>query len=1499
MMKILSVLAGLILASITPASANVFILQSPTAQGAAVPVISNVGGSVDYVAGGPVVVADSGQDIALTCACITLTSATVQITAGQFTGDVLNAAPLAGLTATYSYPTLTISGTAQLGAYVSVLNSVTYSSSNADPTNSGANLTRTLTWNVVNGSTPSSSPTSTINISNPFPPPTLTASGSISTFTALGSPVALDGGITVTCTCTTLTSATIDIGTGLLGGDILDTGTLGTLTQAYDTASGTLTLTGTATLAVYQTAFRSITYSSLLTDPTNNGADLTRQITWTAFNNTDSGTLQGVVNVQPQSAPAIALAQNNTVLYTGGGAAVVLNGNLTVTCSCANLTSATLTLSSGHFTGDALNVSASLGITPVFNATTGVLTLTGTTTVANYQTLMRTITYSNSSGDPSNGGLNATRTATWVAFNSTNGSAPISTTIDVFIAGQPSWAMTGAAVALNPATSQAWVSGIGVGPISSQLTVTRATQETCYGGTAPNYVIYAAANVACTTPTGMAVWPAYRNYLISPNDVSAGQWTAYVNPTGTGRSVAVVGNSVLDPTGVTSQAAKVTVARDTTGISTFVTNNQIDAPGGLYSAGLWLQADASDPSSIGKQIQFGFLSSAGYNVHNIVLPATWTWFPFYNLANVTSCSSATQTCQFQVGLTNQAGTGGSANSTLAATFDVWGTELNAGGYVFPTQANSSVTGVDNIAVQAGSALETALTGPASSIIMNSSLGVSSSPTTPVTATLVDSNGVTLLGEASDNTLVTNLGLTARTSNVGVWSGPVVEGYSRDSSGRSLAMNSLIVYHDLQQTVVGKPLYLGSTLGSSNFFTGYLGTMNVFNTRVPDSLLGVTGTGTDYYFAAAGNDSNPCTLAAPCQSITKANSIGMVTNDTMNFNGGDTFTGCLAMIGGVNVNATRTTPLTIQSYGTGQATLTPNCTASLSQTAIMTIRNADGIIVNNLKFVGDAPGNVAYGILLECPDRSMAHGNITIENSFFTGINHAASPNNYSASISAFTGVVSNPYYQCDHLVALNNTDAGATSAATDSVFINQPGYACAHQWDAVQGNLIYNLGGLVNAPTSYFDGSGVVMNGACPAGSLSIIAPGGASANHAAGAGAGAIIQFNVVHDLSANQSACGSSFGLWTNGTDTGIIRLNEVYNMLGTAGCDKGAYDMDGGTTNNIVERNYSHNNFGPCLLFFGGSGGVGNSTNNTARWNICDGDGVHTLQPVNYAGSGQLSYNYNNTVAGSPTAASIVNFTNCATTGSLLANNIIISRSASLQNFFNMGTGTNICQPGPTGGLTITHNDWWPAGTGSFRYAWIDDQGSVGTITGSISGTTLSAASATGVIKNGMMITGTGIPASTYIRTCTAAGVATNGTCTTYPQTMTISQSANVGSEAIAATAAAYTFANQQLLLHETGGLNVNPLFVNPYQNTTCNTTVNSPGPQAGNCPAGMHLQSGSSLHAPAGAVLTSQPFNLPINNGGGTWSPTGSQGTKDYWGNNLPCPTVGGFPIGAEC
>ena len=122
--------------------------------------------------------------------------------------------------------------------------------------------------------------------------------------------------------------------------------------------------------------------------------------------------------IQTTNAAPTVTTTGTALTYTENGAATAVDGALTVTDSdSTNLVSATVSITSGFVSGqDVLAFTNQNGITGSWNASTGVLTLTGSASVANYQTALRSITYVNTSDNPST-------TARTVSFVVNDGSA--------------------------------------------------------------------------------------------------------------------------------------------------------------------------------------------------------------------------------------------------------------------------------------------------------------------------------------------------------------------------------------------------------------------------------------------------------------------------------------------------------------------------------------------------------------------------------------------------------------------------------------------------------------------------------------------------------------------------------------------------------------------------------------------------------------------------------------------------------------------------------------------------------------------------------------------------------------------------------------------------------------------------------------------------------------------------------------------------------------------
>ena len=390
------------------------------------------GDSATFIIGGAPVVADggltatdtSGQDLA---------GATVKITSGFFAGDTL-AADTNGTNITASYDgngTLTLSGVDTPANYQRVLETVAFSSSNADPTNGGADMQRGLTWTVTDGNLASNAATSTVIM---HAPPTLDAgAGATATFLGGSGPVTLDGTLTISDVDpnATLSGATVTI-EGAISGDALNFTAANGIAGTYDAATGTLSLAGTASVASYQAALDSVTYSfnPSNADPTAGSGNVVRTVSWSvsdgvANSNPATSTLDSV-HVAPTVVPDAAAT------FTGGGPAVTLDGGMTVSDSDSSdtLLSATVAIQ-GAIAGDTLNFANTGTITGSYDATTGVLTLSGAASVADYQAALNSVTYSFATGgDPTGGGSHTARSISWSVFDGVANSNVATTSLE-------------------------------------------------------------------------------------------------------------------------------------------------------------------------------------------------------------------------------------------------------------------------------------------------------------------------------------------------------------------------------------------------------------------------------------------------------------------------------------------------------------------------------------------------------------------------------------------------------------------------------------------------------------------------------------------------------------------------------------------------------------------------------------------------------------------------------------------------------------------------------------------------------------------------------------------------------------------------------------------------------------------------------------------------------------------------------------------------------------
>ena len=250
--------------------------------------------------------------------------------------------------------------------------------------------------------------------------PMLTAAASIEYVVGAAS-VTLDAGLSISDSeSTSLIGAAVSIGAGFLAGDALSVGSPQTgIASSYNAATGVLTLSGTASLAAYQTELDSVTFASPgATSPS-------RTITWSVNDGVTTST-PASSSVSVSSVPPV-LTAGASVKYVAGEAPVTLDAGLSIGDSeSTSLIGAAVSIGAGFLAGDALSVgSPQTGIASSYNAATGVLTLSGTASLAAYQTELDSVTFASPSA------TSPSRTITWSVNDGVTTSTPASSSVSV------------------------------------------------------------------------------------------------------------------------------------------------------------------------------------------------------------------------------------------------------------------------------------------------------------------------------------------------------------------------------------------------------------------------------------------------------------------------------------------------------------------------------------------------------------------------------------------------------------------------------------------------------------------------------------------------------------------------------------------------------------------------------------------------------------------------------------------------------------------------------------------------------------------------------------------------------------------------------------------------------------------------------------------------------------------------------------------------------------
>jgi len=361
--------------------------------------------------GNPVSIGD--VDLSILDPDSNIVSATITITTGKDLADVLVAGsmPVGIMASSYNSTTgvLTLNGSASVASYEAAIRAIYFDSTNL------TNATqRSITVVVNDGVVDSNVATTTVSIlgatagvpvldldANDSSGATITAYQGKFTVGA-GTVAIADTDVLINdSNSTNMTGATITL-TNFKANDVLAAGTLpaGITASAYNAATGVITLSGSATIASYQDAIRAITFNTSSTDMT------ARTINVRVTDGTNNSNT-AVSTISMNRAPTLDLDGNNSTTtgsdyittYTdGGGAVAVADIDISVADLDGTLMSASITITNPK-AGDVLTVGTlPTGIMATVSGNT--VLLSGAATPADYQTAIRAVSFSNSTGTP-------------------------------------------------------------------------------------------------------------------------------------------------------------------------------------------------------------------------------------------------------------------------------------------------------------------------------------------------------------------------------------------------------------------------------------------------------------------------------------------------------------------------------------------------------------------------------------------------------------------------------------------------------------------------------------------------------------------------------------------------------------------------------------------------------------------------------------------------------------------------------------------------------------------------------------------------------------------------------------------------------------------------------------------------------------------------------------------------------------------------------------------
>lgn len=299
--------------------------------------------------------------------------------------------------------TLSLTGTDTVADYQAALRNVTFHNTSATPDTTAI---RTIEFQATDGFLTSNVVTRQLAVFATIAPPVLSGVSGTGTYGENNPALIIAGNLIASdSSSSNLQSATVSF-TNWQAEDRVNFNNIfalhHTFIQNLATHTATLAITGAASIDHYQTLLRSVVYW----DVSDNPVTTTRTAHFVVSDGLSSSNVvtRDIAVASVNDPPQLSAIESTPLAYKANDPTFPPPPiSLTLAPSdpdSVNLSGATVQIAAGYQNNsgghDLLSFSNQSGITGLFNAVTGLLTLSGTSTVGNYRTALRSVTFSTS-----------------------------------------------------------------------------------------------------------------------------------------------------------------------------------------------------------------------------------------------------------------------------------------------------------------------------------------------------------------------------------------------------------------------------------------------------------------------------------------------------------------------------------------------------------------------------------------------------------------------------------------------------------------------------------------------------------------------------------------------------------------------------------------------------------------------------------------------------------------------------------------------------------------------------------------------------------------------------------------------------------------------------------------------------------------------------------------------------------------------------------------------